>query len=794
MIFASFVMQPLRSLLRRPGFTAVVLLTLALGIGVTSAVFSIFNGVLLTPLEYPHPHQLVAVYDTQPACATCPASFPKYHDWVQRNQVFQAIGGSTQGSVVLTGSGDAVRLRTAQTTASYFDVFGVPPALGRWYSAQEDQPGGPKVVVLNHGFWMRQFQGSSAAVGQKLILDGEPYQVIGAMPANFTNSRIHLFVPLQRKLDPSTRGNHFLPVFARLKEGVSVETAQREMRSLGAALAKEFGHNHGIDVRSYADVVVGQMRTPLQVLLAAVLLLLLIGAVNVANLMLAAGLARRRELAIRLALGAGMPRLAGMLIAEGLWLAAAGGLFGVLLSRWVVTAFIALAGNELPRASSIQMDLRVLAFAALLSLAVGVLCSLFPILLLRRPQLAAGIREGDVRGGSHSGNRTRRVLVVTEIALAFGLLVSSALLIKNLLLLRGRDAGLRTERIAAFQVALSGQRYSKDTEATAFYRSLHDRLRRIDGVESAGLTSHLPMVDFGWNGEYQIEGELPWPPNEAPLVENRWLHGDYFKTLGVPLLKGRLYDERDGPGTRSAVINKAMADKFWPNQDPLGRRFGQGSDRTRWFEVVGVVGNIRSLGLASSYPFEFYRNIDQSPFNRMTVVLQTRAENPLSLMPVARQIVASLDPALPITNVQTMEKAVSDSLGRPRLMSALTGLFGALAGLLAMVGVYSVMAYTVNREKREFGIRLALGADPGSLRTMVLSRGLVLAIIGIALGAGGAAMLTRLMASLLHDVKPADPSVFSLTALAVATVALLASYLPARSAARVNPVDILRSE
>jgi putative ABC transport system permease protein len=789
-----FVLQPWRALARRPGFTAVVVLTLTLGIGVTTAVFSIFNGVLLTPLELPEPQEVVAVYDTQPACATCPASYPKYRDWVERNRVFQAIGGVSWESFVLTGAGDPVRVPAERVTASLGDVFRITPALGRWFTEEEDRPGGPKVAVLSHAFWMRQFQGSATAVGRKLTLDGEPYEVIGAMPASFTQGQTELFVPLQHKLDPSTRGNHFLAVFARLKKGVTVEAAQREMRTLGDALAKEFGTNHGIDVASYTETIVGQMRKPLNVLLGAVILLLLIGAANVANLMLEAGLGRRRELAIRMSLGAGVRQLAGMLVAEGLWLAAAGGALGVLLSSWIVAAFMGLTANQLPRASAIHLDARVLAFSTLVSIAVGVVCSLFPVMLLRKPELAASVREGDVRGGSQSGNRTRRALVVAEIAIAFGLLVCSALLIKNLVLLRSRDSGIRTTRIVAFRVALAGERYSKPSEIKAFYTALYQRLRQMPNVVSAGLTSHLPMIDFGYNGEFDIDGETPWKPNEAPLVEYRWLYGDYLKTLGVPLIKGRMLGPQDGEGTRTVLINKAMAEKFWPGKDPIGRRFGQGNDRNAWYEVVGVIGSVRSYGLARSHPFEFYRSIEQSPFNRMSVVIETRGDDPLSIVPVARQIVSSLDPALPVTGVKTMEKAVADSLGRPRLLSALTGLFGALAGLLAMVGVYSVMAYNVSRQRREFGIRMALGSDAGSIRRLVLGRGLLLALMGIAIGAVGARAGTRLIESLLNDVKPADPSVYGLTALGVAVVALLACYLPAWSAGRVNPVDILRSE
>jgi putative ABC transport system permease protein len=797
MDLAPYVAQPLRALRRRPGFTTVVILTLTLGIGVTTAVFSIFNGVLLTPLAFPKPQQLVAVYDTQPSCTTCPASYPKYRDWVDRNRVFSAIGGATGASYVLTSPGaDPVRLIASRTTASYFDVFRVPAIAGRWYTEAEDQPNGPKVAVLNHAFWMRQFQGSSKAIGSKLVLDGVPYEVVGVAPPDFGDRRTDLFVPLQVKLDPATRGSHFLPVYARLRDGVTVETARRQMQQLGDALAKEFGTSHGIDVQSYTEMLVGDIRRPLEVLLAAVFLLLLIGASNVANLMLAAGLARRRDLAVRMSLGATMPQLAQMMAAEGIWLAMAGGVLGVVLSSWIVAVFVAMAGTQLPRASAVHLDLRVLAFSAATSLLVGVVCSLFPLVLLHRSELATGVRDGDVRSGGagQAGNRARRALVVAEFALAFGLLVCSALLIKSLLLLRARDPGVRTDHIVSFRVELNPQRYSKDSQVRTFYHTLYQRLIQINGVRTAGLTSHLPMVDYGFNGDFQIDGDAPWPPNQAPLVEYRWIYGDYLKTLGVPLLQGRLLDEHDGDGSLAVLINKAMAEKFWPGKDPLGRRFGQGTDKAKWYEVAGVIGNVRSFGMTRSFPFEFYRTIDQSSYDPMTVVLSTSAEDPLTLVPLARQLVTSLDSTIPITRVRTMEAAVSESLDRPRLMSALMGLFGALAGLLAMVGVYSVMADNVNRQRREFGIRLALGAAPASIRRLVLSRGLVLAFVGVAIGALMAMGLTHLLESILYGVKPADSSVFGLTAVAVILVTLLACALPARSAARSNPVDILRSE
>jgi putative ABC transport system permease protein len=781
-----------RTLIRAPFVTLLALLAFALGIGVTTAVFSIFNGVLLKPLPFPNPEALVVVYDTQPACSTCPASFPKYIDWKTRNQVFSAIGGSTQAAFSLTGSGDPVRVSAVAATASLVDVFGVRPRLGRWFTEQEDQFGGPAVVVLSHELWTRQFGAEPGLVGRSVILDGKAHEVIGVMPSGFTHRRAQLFVPLQRKLDPATRVNHFMPTYARLKQGVTLERATADMRALGESLAREFGHNHGVDVRSYTEVVVGNIRTPLGVLMGAVVLVLLIACANVANLLLASGLARQGEFAIRMALGAGQKDLVRQLTAESVLLALTGGALGVLLALWVVRLFVFLAGNQLPRSATIAIDNTVLAFTALVSLLVGVVCGLWPLVRLRARALTTAVREGDTRTSSAGGGRLGNGLVVAEIALAFTLLVGAGLLVKNLVLLTNRDAGIRIDRIIAFDISPSGPRYSEPESVVSFYRDLYSRLSQVETVESVGMTSHLPMYNFGWNAEFQIEGNLPWAADRAPLVEYRWIYGDYLKTLGVPLLKGRSLDARDRKDSTTVMINQAMAEKFWPGQEPIGKRFGQGNDRSGWFEVVGVIDNVRSFGLAQTPPYEFYRTLDQASFNTMTVVIRTRADDPGATIPSARQIVASLDATLPIAQIQTMETVVAGSVGQPRLMSALTGLFGILAGLLAMIGVYGVMAYNVRRQRREFGIRLALGADQARVRNMVVGRGLVLAWAGIALGAFGAWLLGGVVKALLTDVRPTDATVFVGTAVAVLVVATLASYLPARAAGRVDPVVVLR--
>jgi putative ABC transport system permease protein len=783
-----------RTAVRTPSVSILAILAFALGIVVTTAVFSIFNGVLLAPLPFPNPDELVTVYGTQPACATCPASFPKYYDWKTRNTVFAAMGGATQASFVLTGTGAAEQVNGLATTASLNDVFRVPPLLGRWYSEEEDQFGGRKVVVLSYRFWQRKFSGDRSIVGRTLTLDGTPYDVIGVMPSTFINRTSDFFVPLQRKLDPATRGNHFLVTYARLAPGVPLDRATREMRALGESLAREYNYNHGIDVRSYREVVVGQIRGPLQVLLGAVFCVLLIACANVANLLLASGLARRREIAVRLALGAGQKDVARQLTTESMLMAIAGGALGLLLALWIVRVFLVLAANSLPRASTIHLDRRVLVFTALTSIVVGVVCGLWPLLRMRLKTLTSALREGDTRTGSGGSATFGNGLVVAEIAVAFALLVGAGLMVKNLVLLERRDAGITTEHVIAFDVSPSGPRYKAPAAVTAFYHDLYERVSHIGGVQSAGLVSHLPMYRFGWNGEMTREGGNPWGAGDNPLVEYRWLYGDYLKTLGIPLLRGRTLDTRDGLTTLTVLINQAMADKFWPNEDPIGRRFGQGSDVSKYYTVVGVVGNIRSFGLAAKSPYEFYRSIDQSSYPPLTVVMRSSGVDPASLIPTARSIVSSLDPNLPVTQVQTMEEVVSASVGQPRLLSALSGLFGALAGLLAMVGIYGVTSYNVRRQRREYGIRLALGADPGAVQRLIVRRGAVVAAVGIAIGWVAGLGLTRLLGSMLNDVKPTDPAVFAGNAVMVLVVAMAACYLPARWAGRVDPALVLRND
>jgi putative ABC transport system permease protein len=520
---------------------------------------------------------------------------------------------------------------------------------------------------------------------------------------------------------------------------------------------------------------------------------LLIACANVANLLLASGLSRRREIAVRLALGASQRDVARQLTCESLVLSAAGGVLGLLLAIWIVRTFVVLAANNLPRAATIHIDSRALVFTAVTSIVVGLVCGLSPLLRLRLKTLTSALREGDTRtasGGATFGNS----LVIAEIAVAFALLVGAGLMVKNLMLLERRDAGIATDHVITFDISPSGVRY-KDREAVrSLYHTLNERLAQVGGVQYVGMTNHLPMYRFGSNGEMTREGGNPWGANENPLVEYCFLYGDYLKALGIPVLRGRALGSQDGPNTNGVLINQTMADKFWPGEDPIGKRFGQGNDLKTFSTVVGVIGNIRSFGLTAKSPYEFYRTTDQVPVGSITVVLRSSGVEPSSLIPSARSILSTLDPNLPVTGVQTMEEVVSASVGQPRLLSALSGLFGGLAGLLAMVGVYGVTSYNVRRQRREYGIRLALGADPGAVRRLIVRRGATVAAIGIAIGAAAGLLLTRVLASMLNDVKPTDPWVFLGNAAMVLVVAMAACYIPARWAGRVDPAVVLRNE
>jgi putative ABC transport system permease protein len=785
-----------RSLRRGRALSLFAVLAFALGIGVTTAVFTLFYGVLLKPLPYPDPDALVLVYDTQPACTTCPASYEKHLDWKTRNTVFSAMGGSTGELRVVTGLGEPERVQTSRATFSLLDVFQVRPAMGRWISEAEDTFGGPKAVVISDAYWRRALAADPNVLSRVLSIDGEPHPIVGVMGPAFVHRRADLFLPVARQFSAGNRGSHFLTTYARLKPGVTPVQAQREMAALGTVLASEFGHNHGIDVQPLTQVTVGNVAQPLRVLMGAVCLVLLIACANIANLLLASGLARRREMAVRVALGATRWDLARQQLVEAVGLALVGGALGLLLAQWGVATFVAMADTILPRAATLRIDVAVVMFAVGVSLLTGVVCGLWPVLRLNTRSLGRDVREEGSRGSV--GPVSRRFgngLVVVEIALAFSLLVGAGLLVKNLIGLERQNTGFSTERIVAFDLAPPPARYPGPDHLRAFYQQVLPHLRNVPGVDRVGATSHLPMYQFGWNGQVTVEGGNPWPDNAAPLVEWRWVDPGYFHAMKIALRRGRLFDERDRAGSpRVAILSVQTAEKFWPGQDPIGRRVSRRGAKGPFDEVIGIVDDVLTFGLTAKSPYEFYIPIEQEPFQALTVVLHTVAPDSTTVIPAVRQIVARVDPLLPVSRVQTMEAVVRRSVNQPRLISSLTSLFGVLAGLLAAVGVYGVMAHNVRRERREFAVRLALGADPARVRSLVVRRGIVLGTLGIAVGAGAALLLTRVLRTMITTVETTDPLVFSLTGATLLAVTVLAGYLPARQASRTDPMVVLRAE
>jgi putative ABC transport system permease protein len=758
----------------------------------------VFYGVLLKPLPYPDADRIAVVYDVQPACQTCPASYTKFVDWRTRNSVFEEMAGINNNTGVVTGLGDAERVAVARTTWTVPAVFKTPPAIGRWFTEQEDAPGGEKVAVLGNGYWVDRFAADPGVLGRSVTIDGDGYTIIGVMPPDF-QSTTQIFKPLQMAPDPGQRGTHFLPTYARLKPGVTLAQAQKEMVALGAVLAKEFGQNHGIDVQSYTWRVLGNITQPLRMLMGAVSLVLLIACANIANLLLATGASRKREYAVRAAIGATRWDLARQILIESVMLSTLGGALGLLLAAALIRVFVTLADTIVPRAATVSIDTHVLLFAAVLSIATGAFCALWPMLRLDVRSLASITRENDQRaGGDAVSRRFGHGLVVAEIALAFSLLVGSGLFLKNLMRLEGHAIGFETEHLIAFDRPISGAKYKDNDQITAFYDALLPQVAALPRVEKVAATSHLPMYNFGWNGEVSLEGGNPWPATSAPLVERGWVSPGYFSTLNIKVLKGRAFDNRDtATGEPVTILTKATAEKFWPGQDPIGRRMqgtSQPNAKSPWLTVVGVVDDVRSFGLDRSVPYQMFFSAAQYPFGPMTIVMRVAGDNPASVIPDVRRVVTGIDPSLPVAKVQTLESVVSRTVSQPRLISVLTSVFGALAGLLAAVGVYGVMAYNVRRDRRQFAIRPALGADPSRVRRLILTRGVALGGAGVVIGGLGALWLTTFVRSQLSDVAPTDPLVFAAAAAALFLVAIAACARPAFQAAKTDPLGALRGE
>jgi putative ABC transport system permease protein len=796
-----------RMLFKDKPFTAVAVLTLGLGIGANTAIFSVVNAVMIRPLPFKAPQQLVWLEETSETAGSDPVLGQHFLEWSEQNRTLENLAGYTAQEMTLTGTGEPERLQCGQVTAGLFPALGAQIALGRNFLAAEDRPGGERVAVISHSLWQRRFNSDPNIIGRAITLNDQNHTVIGVLPPDFRFIQpLDLWTPIA--LNPQQeRGNQMLTMFgcviARLKPGVARDQAQMELTDIlqryESAKPKNFPSFAGRRARVVPlhQQLVGDTRRPLFILLGAVGLILLIASANVANLTLARAAARGPELAIRAALGAGRIRLMRQMLTESLLLAGAGGLCGLLLAYWLTKALASLNSGamlgEMSGLARIGIDSRVLFFTLLVSLLTGVVLGLFPALQTSRTDLNASLKEGG-RGGGFQRGRMRLLLMVSEVAMTITLLVGAGLLVRSFVNLLGVNAGFRAQNVLTARLSLPYPRYEKHEERTRFLQELLPRLAALPGVESVGAINHPPLTNFTFRGRLRVEGRQSAANNEEPMTPIGQVTPDYFRVMGIPLRAGRYFVESDNFGApRVLLLNEALALKLFPGEDAVGKRVwtpGSGKD---YATVVGLVGDVRHKGLDQSVTPEVYVPYLQNGGGRMTLVFHTHID-PLSLTNAVRQQTLAVDPNMPVYDVVTMEQRLSDSVGSRRFNLLLLGAFALLALILAAIGVYGVISYTVTQRAHEVGVRMALGAQPADVLRLFVKQGMSFVAVGALIGSLGALALTRVMKSLLFGVSPTDPLTFVGVALALALVALAACYLPARRAAKVDPMAALRHE
>ncbi len=791
----------LRTLIKRPGFALVAILTLALGIGANSAIFSVINGVLLKPLPFHEPENVIKLWESMAGGFQGTISPPNLKDWREQNTVFTKIAAFQYQNFGLQSKDSPERVRAATVSPEFFDVLGVQPHLGRVITDGEDQDGKHRVAVLSHQLWQDKFAADPGVAGKAILLGGENYTVIGVMPASFrypsrtTELWVPLVIPPQRSAE---RGSHWLMSVARLKSGVTLEQANEQMNIIAKRIERQHPDEQlgrGVLLIRAQEEMVRNIRPALLMLLVAVGFVLLISCTNVANLLLARAATCRREIAIRLAMGAGRWRLIRQLLTESALLSLLGGAAGLMIAYWGVTGLLKLATGILPRANEVTLNGRVMVFTIALSLLTGIIFGLAPALQTSRADLQHDLKEGSAAAGNQ---RTwiRSLLVVGEIAAALVLLVGASLLIKSFARLQQTESGLSTENVLTAGITLPDAKYETRPAIAQFHKQMLERVSALPGVQSAGIISKLPLQDWGYNGSIQIEGQAP--PRSGTrdsFVEFRAVSPDYFSTLGIPLLAGRLLDNRDQENTAlSIVVNQTLTRQYLPGQDAVGKFVIL--DNTK-YQIVGVVGDVRQSGLTQGARAELYWPYTQCPDAGLTktVGLAVRAAgNPEGLTSAVRNAVLSVDPGQPIHNVKTMEQVVADSVSDRRLNTLLLSVFAAIALTLALIGVYSVMSYLVAQNTREIGIRVALGAQMRDVLRLVVGQGMVLVAIGVVIGIVLSFGLTRLMETLLFGVTSTDPLTFAVSPLIIGVVALVACLIPALRATKVDPMVALRHE
>jgi putative ABC transport system permease protein len=783
----------LRVLARNPGFTTVAVLTLALGIGANTAIFSVLNAALLRPLPYPQSDRLVWITEVNPLLKMEVAWVANYLDWRDQSQcLVRMTAYDVSPSFNLTGRGTPARVRAARVTASFFATLGVNPQLGRSFTADEDQPNGAKVVTLMHSFWQQYFGSDPQVLGQAITLDATPYTVVGVMPSSFrfpSGSEVQILVASEQQ--SLTR------IIGRLKPGVSVARVQAEL----SAIEKRADPNIEVKVVPLAAHLSGNLRPAIVTLMAVAGLVLLIACANVANLMLARASARTREIAVRAALGAGRGRLARQLLVESCTLAIAGGVAGLLLAAWgvkVMTRLIpASIGAAILNLTRPRVDLYVLLFSLGISVATGILFGLAPAIAGTRIDLAERLKDGV--SASPAGPRRgmlRGVLVVAELSLALVLLIGAGLLVKSFYRVLSIDPGFAPERVLTMRFSLADSRYANDEQRRAFFSEVLRRVESLPGARSAALSDSLPLSPYTTRiltpREFDRDGGLPRSPNSAVFMYQTAVSPSYFYTLGIQVLRGRTFTDRDNEqSSEVAVVNETLARVMWPGGDPVGKELPVAGGK--FLRVVGVVGDTRHETLSGDVESEVYVPYLQERIVSMQLAVRSIAD-PASLTSAVRGQVAAVDPEQPITQVATLEQTLSESVALRRFTMLLVGIFAAIALALAIVGIYGVMAFSVTQRTHEIGVRMALGADRSDVLRLVVRQGLRLTLAGVAFGIAGAWALTRLLTSFLFGVRPTDPATFATVSIILMAVSVLASYIPARRATKVDPMVALRYE
>jgi putative ABC transport system permease protein len=800
----------LRMLRKNPGFTAVAMLTLALGIGANTAIFSVVHAVLLRPLPYGDADQLLAISQTDRASGTTgvPVSFTKFTELCEQNKSLASVAAFYPYTPSLVSEHQPELVNAARVSADLFRVLGITPLLGRSFLPEEEAPGGKDVAILGDGFWHSHFAADPGLLGKTLSLDSKRVTVVGVLPASF---HFPLQFPepdvwLPRVSEPSFltpqqihSGAGYLSVIARMRFGETLSRVQAELSAIDGRYREQFGSyvdatKYSLAATSLAEGLVGPLRASLLVLLAAVGFVLLIACANIANLLLARATSRDREIGIRKALGATRPRLVRQLLSESLLLALGGGALGVLLAATWMPVLRALSPGTVPRLAEASIDVSVLLFTLLLCALTGVLFGLMPSLQAAGKELQENLKEGP-RGSSEGGHRARfrAFLVVAEIGMALVLMTCAGLLIESFARLMHVNPGLSPSNVMTFPLTLPPVRYPQAQQQEAFYRQLLERVRTIPRVQAAGATSYLPLSGSARFGFFCPEGHACLGVGKDPVIATRQVTPGYFDTVRTPLLRGRVFSEKDtAGGLPVVVVNQTTATRYWPGQDPIGKHLANSRDRVQR-EIIGIVADVKFGGLHAANTEEMYLPMAQAPWLTMTLVVRSGV-NPQALVAAVRAKIAESDPDLPVAGILSMDEVVSTSVAQPRIIMQFVGVFAGFALLLAAMGIYGVMAYSVTARRQEMGIRVALGARPADILRLVVGQGMRLTMIGVALGVVFSLALTRLLAGLLFGVQARDPLAFSAAALVLVVAAFVACYIPARRATRVDPIVVLRYE